>query len=998
MKNFFEKLNQVFDSFKNKPVIKGLNITSHVFWNLLLISFVLFISLGLFAGAAGAGYFLSLVEDQEAYSQEEFEDQIYNYEEISGIYFSDGEFLGEIPARLERKERSLDDMSEHLINAVISTEDEYFFEHEGIVPKALFRATYQELSNASTQTGGSTLTQQIVKNQILTNEVSFERKAKEIALAMRMENYFDKESILEAYLNIVPFGRNADGRNIAGAQSAAEGIFGVDVSELNPAQAAFIAGLPKNPYAYTPFAQGGDVKEDFEAGLNRMELVLQNMKENNFITEEEYQTALDYDVEANLAEPQGSVVEDYPYLTYEVQRRAERIIREDLMEKAGVNLEDMEEGERQETLDQYKTQADNELALGGYNVHITIKKNIYDAMQNAAANSEWYGPDREGEEGVEQEQVGAMMIDNQNGAILSFVGGRDFEQENLNHATQAYRQNGSTMKPLLAYGPAMEQGVVQPGTVLPDVPGEYKNSDGTEYTNYGNSYKGFVSVRDGLKESRNSPAVRTFEKIDRDVSRQALLDMGFTNLGPNEPFPSAAIGGLTYGTTVEQNTNAFSTFGNNGEYHDSYMVERIETKDGETVYEHESESNEVFSPQTTFLTVDILRDVLGAGGTASALPGMMNFGGDWAGKTGTTNDTYDSWFVGFNPNVTFGTWIGYDTPQEIANYYKGLSYGARTQQIWADMMNAAYEADAEEDSDDSVFGLEDRFQQPNGIVRQTICGISGKLPSSQCRDAGFTTTDYFNEKYVPTETDNSLNAEPYVTISGTRYQAYSSTPSEFTENGISINEEYFDVEEVGEYLPDEWKDVVPEREAPNNGRAPSPVSDVSYSGGSVTWSQHRDNDIVGYRIYRSDGTLMGSVRENTSTSFSVGAGSYFVTAVDSVGRESSQSASTDRDTSDLEDNEETNDSSGSDDESGNDNSGSSGSSDADDNNSENEGTDPSGDSSNENDSSGDNENGSDNGGNDSSGSGGDNNDTEEDTDDSNEENNGDNENNENAAD
>ncbi|SFM44963.1 transglycosylase domain-containing protein [Salibacterium qingdaonense] len=887
MKNFLEKLNERFDSWKNKPWIKGLNITSYVFWNLLLIAFVVFIALGLFAGGAGAGYFMSLVEDQEAYSKAEFENQVYNYEEISGIYFDEGEFLGEIPARLERKERPLEEMSDHLVNAVISTEDEYFYEHEGIVPKALLRAVYQEVSNSSTQTGGSTLTQQVVKNQLLTNEVSFERKAKEIALALRMEHYFEKDAILEAYLNIVPFGRNSDGRNIAGAQSAAEGIFGVDVSELNPAQAAFIAGLPQNPYIYTPFAQGGKVKSDMEEGLARMERVLGNMRDNEFITEEEYQTALDYDIKANLAEPQGSIVENYPYLTYETQRRASDIIRNDLIDKAGVDLDSMSSEERRETIGQYQTQAESELALGGYNVHITVKKNIYDAMQEAAANSQWYGPDRQVKGSVEQEQVGAMMIDNQNGAILSFVGGRNFDQNNLNHATQSYRQNGSTIKPLLDYAPAMERGLVQPGTILPDVPGDYENGDGS-YKNYGDSYQGFVSVREGLVESRNSPAVRTFERMEKETARQTLLDLGFDNIGPNEPYPSAAIGGLTNGTTVETNTNAFAAFGNNGNYNDSYMIQRIETKDGETIYEHQTESREVFSPQTTFLTVDILRDVLGSGGTASSLPGMMNFGGDWAGKTGTTDDTHDSWFVGFNPNVTFGIWIGYDTPQEISNYYKGLGYGARTQQIWSDYMNAAYEA--EQESEESVFGLDDRFQQPDGIVRQTICGITGKLPTSECSNAGFTTTDYFNEQYVPTETGDGLQQELFVTINGARYQAYDSTPSAFTRSGISVEDDLFDAEGISEYLPEEWQDVAPDRQAPDNGRTPSPVANVSFSGNSVTWSPHRDGDIVGYRIYRSNGALVGSIRADGTTSFNAGSGSYFVTAVDSRGRESSQSA------------------------------------------------------------------------------------------------------------
>ncbi|WP_240374595.1 transglycosylase domain-containing protein [Bacillus piscicola] len=881
MKDFFNKLNRKVEKWGEKSVFKNIRITSQVIWNLLLIGSVALLMGIFFAGGAGAGYFMSLVEDQEAYSKEEFEEHIYNYEEISDIYFADKKYLGKIPADLEREELPLEDISEHLINAVISTEDEYFFEHKGIVPKALMRATYQEVTDAATQTGGSTLTQQVIKNQILTNEVSFERKAKEIALALRMEQFLEKDEILEAYLNIVPFGRNSDGRNIAGAQSAAEGIFGVNASDLNIAQAAFIAGLPKNPFTYTPFANNGDVKENFDAALNRKDYILRNMLENNYITKEEYEEAAAYDIKEHLAEPSGSVVEKYPFLTFETQRRAARIIREDLMKEDGIKLNELKKEEQQQTIEEYDARARNKLALGGYNVHLTVKKEIYDAMQESVKSSQWFGPDRQGDNGTEQEETGAIMIENSSGAILSFVGGRDFDVQNLNHATQAYRQNGSTMKPLLAYGPAMDEGIVQPGTVLPDVPSTY--SDGTPFTNYGGVYKGFVSVRQALKESRNVPAVRTFQRVDHDVSRQALEKMGFTRLDPNEPFESGAIGGLKYGTTVEQNTNAFTVFGNHGQYNRSYMIDKIETKDGKVVYEHKTDPNQVFSTQTAFLMTDVLRDVLKPGGTAGALPGRMQFGGDWAGKTGTTNDTHDSWFIGFNPNVTFGIWIGYDTPQTVANYYKGLSYGARTQQIWAEMMNAAYQSNAE------VFGIEDQFKQPEGIVRQTICGISGKLPSSLCAEAGLTTTDYFNAKYIPSQVDDSLTPSPFVTINGAQYKAYSSTPAEFVHTGVAIKEKYFSVGAVSEYLPDHWRNVVPDRSAPNNGRVPSQVTGVSYYNGILSWAKHPDNDIVGYRVYRVDGTRLRSVAGNTSTSVSIPSGSYFVTAVDSMGRESTSS-------------------------------------------------------------------------------------------------------------
>src|SRR5690625_1100040 len=171
------------------------------------------------------------------------ERDIYNYEETSKLYFADNIYFGDIRSDLHREEVDLEDVSETLINAVIATEDQNFYEHNGVVPRAIVRAMAQEVVDLGTQTGGSTLTQQLIKNQILTNEVSFDRKAKEILLAMRLEKFFDKDEILEAYLNVIPYGRNSSGRNIAGIQTAAQGVFGVDASELNLAQSAYLAGL-----------------------------------------------------------------------------------------------------------------------------------------------------------------------------------------------------------------------------------------------------------------------------------------------------------------------------------------------------------------------------------------------------------------------------------------------------------------------------------------------------------------------------------------------------------------------------------------------------------------------------------------------------------------------------------------------------------------------------------------------------------------------------------
>ena len=231
---------------------------------------------GVFAGGVGAGYFASLVKDEKVRPAESMKKDIYQYEETSYLYFDNNIPLGKLRSDIDREEVKISEVSDYLKNAVIATEDEYFFEHNGVVPKALLRAVYQEFTNSAVQTGGSTLTQQLIKNQILTNEVSFDRKAKEVLLALRVERFLEKDEILEAYLNVSTFGRNSTGQNVGGVQAAAKGIFGVDAKDLNLPQSAFIAGLPQSPFGYTPFTNKGEIKEQaaLEPGLNRLKTVL----------------------------------------------------------------------------------------------------------------------------------------------------------------------------------------------------------------------------------------------------------------------------------------------------------------------------------------------------------------------------------------------------------------------------------------------------------------------------------------------------------------------------------------------------------------------------------------------------------------------------------------------------------------------------------------------------------------------------------------------------
>lgn len=879
----FKSINKFVDYLNTKKIFKGFRVTYQVVWNLMLIFTIIIVSGMLFVGGAGAGFFASLVKDEPIRSYEEMRKDIYNYEEVSEIYFADGQLIGELTSDLERREVALEDVSKHVINAIVATEDEYFFEHEGIVPKAILRATYQEFSNASLQSGGSTLTQQLIKNQILTNEVSFDRKAKEILLAMRLENFFEKEDILEAYLNVVPFGRNSNGRNIAGVQAAAQGIFGVDAKDLNIPQAAYIAGLPQSPFGYTPFIRKDGkptVKNDISMGLNRMNTVLSRMKEKGYISEEDYQEALAYDIRSNLAEPSLETADKYPYLTTDVLNRTELIIRDHLLKNDGIVLSEIEDTEEREVLlREYNELAKRDLRRNGYKIHTTIDKDIYEAHQEIAKDDSLY-PTLKNSEGKPIE-VGAVLMSNQTGAIISFVGGRYFEDgDQLNRARGDGRPNGSTMKPLVAYAPAMELGLIQPGMIIPDTEHKYRHGGDTP-TNWDNKYMGLLTVRESLQRSRNIPAIRSLDLVPKDFAQQKLNQMGINTT----VVESSALG--PHNVTVESNTAAYATFANGGTFVNPYLIERIETKDGKIIFEHKSTPVEVYSEQTAYLVTDMLRDVLVSAGTATRLPSMLEFKADIAGKTGTSNDTRDSLFVGYNPMFSLGVWIGFDN-NETMKRVSGI--GTYSQKVWAELANAAYRLNPD------VIGANSKFQMPGGIVRQSYCGISGLRPSELCREAGLVTTDLFNAKYIPNKVDDSLERVNYVMIKGEAYLALPNTPPEFVEEGITIHNDLFDDENIWDNLPEKWN-IIPNREAEENGKIPAAVQSIRLQGSVLTWGEHPENDIVGYRIYRAPSgstsySIIDIVRAADQLSYRVDPGdyAYYITAVDVGGRESKPSS------------------------------------------------------------------------------------------------------------
>ncbi|MFT4414969.1 transglycosylase domain-containing protein [Fredinandcohnia humi] len=908
----FERLSSVRRSFSTNKVLKaitgkkarkGARVTYGVVWNLILLFFIIAL-LGLgFAGGAGAGYFASLVKDEPIRSYDSLKKDIYNYEENTDVYFANGVYLGQLRSDLQREEVALEDVSKHLINAVIATEDQYFYEHDGVVPKSILRAILQDVTNSPVQSGGSTLTQQLIKNQILSSQVSFDRKAKEILIALRLEKFFDKNEILEAYLNVIPYGRNSSGRNIAGVQTAAQGIFGVNAKDLTLPQAAYIAGLPQNPYVFTPFSnKGGQVKENLEPGLTRMKTVLNRMLSAGFINEKEYEEALAYDVRANLVPPKSEPTEKYPWLTAEVEKRAADILMIKIAKDDGYEEKDLQENE--ELRSYYKEIADKNLRQNGYKIYTTIDKEILDAMQNVAKNYEYYGPDKtevkkdletgEDVKVVEPEEVGSVLIENKTGRIISFVGGRDFEREQTNHALSAIRPNGSTMKPLLDYAPAMEYGTLQPGSVLADVVFEY---NGWKPKNVGgeSDFDGLMSARHALKWSKNIPAAKTYiNNLDKRPIT-FLEKMGFTSLDEADySAVSLSIGGMTYGVSVEENVNAYATFANEGKFVDAYMIEKIITKDGEVVYEHEVTPVDVFSPQTAYLTIDMMREVVN-GGTGASLNDYLKFDADWAGKTGTSQNWEDIWFVATNPNVTFGTWIGYDTPKRVIDY-KGLSYTRRNILLWSQQLNAAYDIRPE------LVKPNENFKMPGGIVTRSYCGLSGLLPSELCSEAGLVETDIFNAKHVPKEKDDNLVKGKYIAVDGKAYRVPASAPQEFVQEGIMIKKEFLekhdlkDTKAIEQLLPNNnrWKNLVitETEELKDNGSVPTQVTGASISSGVLKWAKHEHNDVIGYRIYAaanftSEFKRIASVPSTRNLQHDVGnaVAAYYITAVDVAGKE-----------------------------------------------------------------------------------------------------------------
>ncbi|TCS81300.1 PBP1A family penicillin-binding protein [Tepidibacillus fermentans] len=841
-------------------------------YGLIALFVMIFLGIGTAAGLVAA-----VVKDEPVRSDEEIRNQVFKNNLVSSVFWADGEKIGDFKTDEVRVFVPYDQISDNVKNAVIAIEDRDFRNHNGINLKAIARAALQQLSGSEVQTGGSTITQQLAKNTFFSLEKTYTRKTKEILLALRMERVLSKDEILTAYLNKIPFGKAANLKNVYGIQAAARGYFNKDAKDLNVAEAAYLAGIPQRPTAYSAFNQNGFDEEGYQLAKKRQELVLKAMLTEGFINQQQYDEAINYDIKAHFhAETGKKETNKYGYLMQEIETKAAQAI----LKSRGVALDSSEYDDAFEN-------AKQELVTGGYKIYTTLDKKIYEAMNEVVNNPKnfprpidyTYQGKRLNDRLL---QVGATLIHNKTGAILGSVGGRDFENYQVNHAA-AKRQPGSSIKPVLDYAPALELGKIQPATPIDDIPLGQK----WEPNNYDGRYHGRITARVALNKSYNIPAVKVYQMVGTEKAYEFYKKLGYEIsekrfMGQGG---AAAIGSLE--ASPEEMASAYSTFGNGGTHMDAYVIEKIEDRDGKVIYAHESKPEAVFSEQTAFLITDMLRTVMTEGTGTTARKYVS--GRDVAGKTGTTNDEKDLWFIGYTPTITLSVWTGYDLPYPVKPH-------SIPQDTWGRLMQAIFKADP------TLSPSNARFDKPSGIVRMTVSSASGKLPSDLTKKGGYLVTDWFNQKYVPTQLEDGLGEARLIMFNNTTYVAKPETPDEFVDTGIFLIREPYKIP-PGKSRPLDYQKEMPKNNDPRTSTGkPAPPSNLSVNGNVISWSKNTNQNIVGYRIYRAsaDGigfAKIGVVRQTTNSpgiyTFTDSAGSgpfaYYVTAVDVAGLESDPS-------------------------------------------------------------------------------------------------------------
>ncbi|WP_339233209.1 PBP1A family penicillin-binding protein [Oceanobacillus sp. FSL W7-1281] len=563
---------------------------------------------------------------------------------------------GEVIRTLYNENReyvSTDHIPDHVLEAFVAVEDRRFYEHQGIDLQSISRAVYRDILARSKVEGGSTITQQLSKNLFLSNDKSWTRKIKEMMASLYLERRLSKDEILELYVNQVYFGEG-----VYGLQKASEYFFSKDVDELTISEGALLAGLMKAPNGYSPLNHPDKAAE-------RRNVVLMTMESAGFIDEETMAAEQEKGLGINLKEEERGT---NPWVDSYV----------DIAIKEAAEAHDLSFAE---------------LQSGGYDITVYMNEDFQQVAYQNFQEDAFFPGNTEGTEGA------FVMLDKNNGHIVSAIGGRDYSFGDLNR-TNVQRQPGSTFKPVAVYGPAlMQEDEYNPYTIIPD---QYMDIDGYEATNVSGEYKNNITIYQAIVESTNTSAVWLLNEIGIDNSKSYLEKMG---MPIEDKGLSIALGGLNKGVTPLQMAQSFQTFANNGEMSKATAIAEIKDRNGEVLYQSESSSEEVFTPQVAWDMTEMLKETVRTGTASSGY-----YGKELAGKTGTTQHpavdgaSKDAWFVGYTPDYVTAMWMGYDRSDAEHYLTGGSSYPTSlTKKILTDIDNQ------------TGSGLTASFEMPEGV-------------------------------------------------------------------------------------------------------------------------------------------------------------------------------------------------------------------------------------------------------------------------------------------
>lgn len=589
--------------------------------------------------------------------------ETFRQNETSIIYDANGNIMSKLKGEKDVYYIKYSDIPQVAVSAITSIEDKNFFKHKGYDLKAIIRAGLAYIKNKGVITqGGSTITQQLARNIFLSFEESWQRKAREIFIAIELEKKYTKKEIMEFYLNNIYF---ANG--YYGIQSAALGYFGKGVNSLSLSQITFLLSIPNSPTRYNPY-------ENIEGTLARRDRILDQMVLDGKISKAEASKAKSEEIK--LKAPK---VEKSSYaLTFALDRAVKA-----LMKSEGFNFRysfnsDEDRKAYNENYSEVYSSCQTRLYSGGYRIYTSIDPEKQKLLQDTVDGGLSVSSEKS-KSGIYSLQGAAVTIDNSSGRVVAIVGGRSqkLKGSTLNRAYQSFRQPGSTIKPLIVYTPAFEQGYTPESMVKDEkIEGGPVNADGV--------FSGNMTVLDALAKSKNTVAWKLFTEISPAIGIGKLLDMGFSAIADTDYYPSAALGGFTKGVNAVEMASAYAAIENGGEFREPTCIMKMTDSSGNDIvadgFYQKGTSKYIYDENACKMMITCMEAVMtkgtGVGGKLATMP--------CAGKTGTTNDSKDLWFVGFTKYYTTSVWVGYDIPRSLA----GLTYTATPLGIWKTYMDS----------------------------------------------------------------------------------------------------------------------------------------------------------------------------------------------------------------------------------------------------------------------------------------------------------------------